>query len=76
MRHALRIIFIGTVEFSRLALERLVATGAEVAGVCTLQGSSFNSDYAALSPMCREHSIPPMIADDINASATLDWISA
>jgi len=72
----MRIIFIGTVEFSRLALERLVATGAEVAGVCTLQGSSFNSDYAALSPMCREHSIPPMIADDINASATLDWISA
>jgi methionyl-tRNA formyltransferase len=70
----MRIIFIGTVEFSRLALERLVAIGAEVVGVCTLQGSSFNADYADLSPLCREHGIPLMIADDINASATLDWI--
>lgn len=70
----MRIIFIGTVEFSRLALERLVAIGAEVAGVCTLQGSSFNADYADLRPLCREHGIPLMIADDINAPATLDWI--
>jgi methionyl-tRNA formyltransferase len=72
----MRIIFIGTVEFSRLALERLVVRGAEVSGVCTLKGSSFNSDYADLSPLCSEHSIPLMIADDINSSATLDWIRA
>jgi methionyl-tRNA formyltransferase len=72
----MRIIFIGTVEFSRLALERLVAIRAEVVGVCTLQGSSFNADYADLSPLCREHGIPLMIGDDINASASLDWIRA
>lgn len=72
----MRIIFIGTVEFSRLALKRLVAIRAEVVGVCTLEGSSFNADYADLSPLCREHEIPLMIVDDINASATLDWIRA
>lgn len=72
----MRIIFIGTVEFSRLALERLVAIGAEVVGVCTLQGSPFNADYADLSPLCREHGIPLMFADDINAPVTLDWIRA
>jgi len=72
----MRIVFIGTVEFSRLALERLVAIGAEVVGVCTLQGSSFNADYADLSPPSREHGIPLMIADDINAPATLNWIRA
>jgi methionyl-tRNA formyltransferase len=72
----MRIIFIGTVEFSRRALERLVAIGAEVVGVCTLQDSSLNADYADLRPLCREHGIPLIIADDINASATLDWIRA
>lgn len=70
----MRIIFIGTVEFSRLALERLLAIGADVAGVCTLQGSSFNADYADLAPLCRQNGIPLLIADDINAPATLAWI--
>jgi methionyl-tRNA formyltransferase len=70
----MRIVFIGTVEFSLLALERLVAIGAEVVGVCTLHGSSFNSDYADLGPLCREHGIPLIITDDINAPASLDWI--
>lgn len=70
----MRIIFIGTVEFSRLALARLVAIGAEVVGVCTLQGSSFNADYADLRPLCREHGIPFKITEDINASETLNWI--
>jgi methionyl-tRNA formyltransferase len=72
----MRIIFIGTVEFSRLALERLVAIGSEVVGVCTLQGSHLNADYADLRPLCREHGIPVVIADNINASKTLDWIRA
>lgn len=72
----MRIIFIGTVEFSRLALERLVAIGADVVGVCTLQGSSFNADYADLAPVCRQHDIALLIADDINAPATLEWIGA
>lgn len=72
----MRIIFIGTVEFSLLALERLVTIGAEVVGVFTLQGSSLNADYADLHPLCREHGIPLMIADDVNAPETLDWIRA
>ena len=72
----MRVIFIGAVEFSLLALKQLVTIGAEVVGVCTSQGSSLNADYADLSPVCREHGIPLIVADDINASVTLDWIRA
>lgn len=70
----MRIIFIGTVEFSREALAKLVAIDAEVVGVCSLQGSSFNADYADLRPLCREHGIPYKITEDINASESLNWI--
>jgi methionyl-tRNA formyltransferase len=70
----MRIIFIGAVEFSLLALERLLRIRAEVVGVCTLQSSSLNADYADLSPVCREHSIPLIFVEDINAPSVLDWI--
>lgn len=70
----MRIIFIGTVEFSRLALARLMAIGAEVVGVCTLPASSFNADYADLRPLCRERGIPLKITEDVNSSETLNWI--
>lgn len=42
--------------------------------MCTLQGSTFNADYADLSPLCREHGIPLMFVDDINAPTPLAWI--
>lgn len=74
MLNVVRIIFIGTVEFSRLALGKLVAIDAEVVGVCTLQGSSFNADYADLRPLCREYGIPFKITEDVNSSETLNWI--
>jgi methionyl-tRNA formyltransferase len=72
----MRIIFIGVVEFSLLALERLVNIKAEVVGVCTLQSSPFNADYADLTPLCRENGIPYIFVDDINAPKTLEWIRA
>lgn len=72
----MRIIFIGTVEFSLLALKRLLAIGAEVVGVCTLRGSTLNADYADLGPLCREHGIPLIFTEDINAQASLNWIRA
>ncbi len=74
MFNVVRIVFIGTVEFSRLALAKLVAIDAEVVGVCTLQGSSFNADYADLRPLCREHGIQFKITEDINSAETLSWI--
>lgn len=70
----MRIVFIGTVEFSLRALERLLAMNVEIVGVCTLQESKFNADHVDLSGLCGEHGIPCMYAEDVNSVETLLWI--
>ena len=67
----MRIVFIGTVEFSLLALDLLVALNAEIAGVCTLQESKFSADHIDLSSFSEAHGIPCLYADDINTTETL-----
>ena len=54
----MKIFFIGTVEFSKIALQKLVNLNAEVVGVCTKEKSQFNSDYADLKPLCEKNKIP------------------
>ncbi|MBD3842642.1 MAG: formyl transferase, partial [Campylobacterales bacterium] len=54
----MKILFIGTVEFSYKALEKLIELKAEVVGVCTKDKSNFNSDFADLTPLCKENKIP------------------
>ena len=71
----MRIVFIGTVEFSRRVLERLVEIEADVVGVCTLKESAFNADHCDLSHICEVHGIPWVYAPDINSEETLQWIS-
>ena len=70
----MRIVFIGCVEFSSHALERLLELKAEIVGVCTLKESKFNADHVDLSGISTSRNIPWMYASDINLSKTLDWI--
>ena len=70
----MRIVFIGTVQFSLRALQRLLDSNAEIVGVCTLQESPFNADHVDLSSVSKEHKIPWMYAADINSSESLLWI--
>ena len=70
----MRIVFIGTVEFSLRVLEHLIAMGAQIAGVCTKQKSTFNSDFVDLEPVCRANQIPCLQTDDINSPGSLAWI--
>ena len=70
----MRIVFVGTVEFSRRALERLLTMNAEVVGVCTLQNSKFNADHIDLSALSAGHGIPWFYAEDINSVESLSWI--
>jgi methionyl-tRNA formyltransferase len=70
----MRIVFIGSVEFSFRALERLVGLKAEIVGVCTLKESKFNADHIDLRGFCEVNGIPSFYADDINANETLTWI--
>ena len=70
----MRIVFIGTVQFSLRALQRLLESKAEIVGVCTLQESPFNADHVDLSSISNEHEIPWLYATDINSSESLHWI--
>jgi methionyl-tRNA formyltransferase len=68
-----RIIFIGAVEFSRRALERLIANGANVVGVCTLKQPAVIADHVDLSDICRERGIPWTYAPDVGSDEIFTW---
>ena len=70
----MRVVLIGTVEFSRQSLERLLALNAQVVGVCTLQSSKFNADHVDLSQLSDAQGIPWFYAEDINSPDSLRWI--
>lgn len=53
----MRIVFIGTVKFSRNMLKKLVSLKADIVLVLTKKESVFNSDFADLSDLCRKNSI-------------------
>jgi methionyl-tRNA formyltransferase len=70
----MRIVFIGSVEFSRHILEYLLTMDVEIVGVCTLKTSKFNTDHVDLSVISKANKVPYIYADDINSTETLDWI--
>lgn len=70
----MRIVFIGTVEFSLQALNTLIDIDANVVGVCTKGTSSFNSDFANLIPSCEKSDIPYNLVDNINSKENINWI--
>lgn len=70
----MKILFIGTVEFSLNALEKLIDIQADVVGVCTKKSSNFNSDYADLTPICNNNNIPYQFVNDINSEDNISWI--
>jgi methionyl-tRNA formyltransferase len=71
----MKIIFIGSVEFSLSALKKIVEIGGNVVGVCTLKASLFNSDFCDLSKYSNENNIPCCYVDDINSEESIKWIS-
>ena len=70
----MRIIFIGTVEFSKTALNKLINLGADIVGVSTLKKSKFNSDYVDLSPICKNNNILIYKAENVNSKDNIMWI--
>lgn len=72
----MRIVFIGSVEFSMVTLNHLISLGANIVGVCTIQESKFNSDHLDLTSVANENGIPVIYADNINSRDALNWISS
>lgn len=72
----MKILFIGTVEFSKKALQKLIELNAQVVGVCTKENSEFNSDFADLRPLCEKNKIPYKFTDNVNSEDNCDWIKS
>tara|TARA_A100001015_G_C14854974_1_gene657990 strand:+ start:634 stop:1041 length:408 start_codon:yes stop_codon:yes gene_type:complete len=72
----MRIIFIGSVEFSKKTLQKLIKLNAQVVGVCTKKKTKFNSDFADLRPLCKKNKIPFKIVNDINSKNSYFWIKS
>ena len=70
----MKILFIGTVEFSYKALKKLIELNAEIVGVCTKNKSDFNSDFADLTPLCKQADVPIKYLDDVNSSENIEWV--
>ena len=70
----MRILFVGTVHFSRVMLRRLLEIDADVVGVITGPDTGRNADYADLTPICRENNITCLVTDDINCLDTIAWV--
>ena len=70
----MRIVFVGCVEFSRSALEKVLQLGGNVVGICTLKDSVFNADHSDLSDIAVRNAIPCLDVSDLNAAESLAWI--
>ena len=72
----MKIIFIGTVKFSRISLEKLIDLNAQVVGVCTKEKSKFNSDFEDLSFFCKKNGIPFRYLGMNILKDDYDWIKS
>jgi methionyl-tRNA formyltransferase len=72
----MKIFFIGTVEFSKMALQKLIELKAQVVGVCTKEKSGFNSDFADLKPLCEKNKIPFKYVNNVNSKDNCYWIKS
>ena len=70
----MKIVLIGTVEFSLHMLIALCESAAEIVGVITSEDNRLNSDYADLVPCCKRNDIPFLLTNDVNEAKAVKWI--
>ncbi len=70
----MRIIFIGSVYFSRVMLEKLIELKANVVGVITKEYSTFNADFDDLSSIAQKNNIPCNYVQNVNDKSNVEWI--
>lgn len=70
----MKILFIGTVQFSYHMLNALFDLNVELVGVVSGEDKGLNSDYVDLEPICTEKEIPILITGNINSEDSISWI--
>ncbi len=62
----MRILFIGTVDFSYAALSLLLENKYDVVGLVTKRKSGFNSDFSDLQPLAEKYGVPVVFREQNN----------
>lgn len=70
----MKIIFIGSVEFSKYALEEIIKMDENVIGIICKDSSRFNTDFFDLAPIAEKNHIPFLYTKNINSKVSEDWI--
>jgi len=70
----MKVVLIGSVEFSLRVLEKLIFIDVDLVGVCTKKSSTFNSDFFDLKPLSDINEVPCLYVDDINSTKSVEWI--
>ncbi len=72
----MKIVFIGTVQFSYDALTCVLQEGGNVVAVITQNEAGINADFKDIEPLCDKNNIPCMKTDNINSSKVHNWVNA
>ena len=73
----MRIVFIGSVMFSRTVLDTLSSMpDVTIAGIVTRRDSPHGSDFVSLRSDADVLAVPCLEADDVSAAASTSWIGA
>ena len=71
----MRVVFVGCVEFSFHALQRLFLEDClDVVGIVTRESSSFNSDFIPLGPLAKQKGIPCFISKANDQELMGNWL--
>lgn len=70
----MRILLIGTVEFSEKALRFLHRIGAHLVGVVTMPDTGINADFADLKTTAEELHLPCLTTRKINSAESIVWM--
>jgi len=70
----MRIVFIGTVEFSYHCLLEVLHNKGEVVGIVTSKNQKNNSDYQDLTPISCNNIIPIHYCKNVNDQVTINWV--
>jgi methionyl-tRNA formyltransferase len=72
----IKILFIGTVEFSYKALSILIENNFEIVGLITKKESNFNADFYDLTPLANNNKIPILYREKDNQDEIISFIKA
>ncbi len=70
----MRILFIGSVVFSKYALEKIIGMKENVVGVVCKESSKINADFFNLGIIASKDNIPFLYSKNINSQETEKWI--